>query len=120
MNKYQLGLDISSAHIALLSSACYLLSTIMRNWAFFLTILVIFWPGAHSQINSTFDVNITYENLGHLFVENTMCHVRMDFNLKEFLLTISENEEHLVELDKSLLKVILNAFSFCFLIVTNS
>ena len=120
MNKYQLGLDIHSEHIALFSSAYYLLSTIMRNWAFFLAILVIFWPGAHGQINSTFDVNITYENLGHLFVENTMCHVRMDFNLKEFLLTISENEEHLVELDKSLLKVILNAFSLCFLIVTYS
>ena len=53
----------------------------------------------------TFDVNITYENLGFLFVENTMCHINMDFNLEEFLTALQKSEEHFLEIEKWLVKV---------------
>ena len=70
-------------------------------WIFCLPFL---WPGAHSQME-TFDVNITYENLGFLFVENTMCHINMDFNLEEFLTALQKSEEHFLEIEKWLVKV---------------
>lgn len=72
-------------------------------WMFF---LVFSWPGAHGQMeNKTFDVNVTYENLGYLYGENEMCHISMDINLEEFLAALRQNEDHFIELEKWLAKV---------------
>lgn len=84
----------------------------INMWNFHLTFL---WLGTHAlkiDDSQSLDMNITYENLGDLFVEATKCHVRSEFNLEEFLRTLSLNEKHFNEVNDWLTKVIENLFSF--------
>ena len=81
-------------------------------WRAFIPFLILLLGGGPAQsleksLESLekLNVNISYATLGNLYVDSTMCHIKSQFHLGDFLETIKQSENLIEELEPWLAKV---------------
>ena len=74
-------------------------------WRAFVLFLSLLLGGGPAQCLESLNVNISYATLGNLYVDSTMCHIKSQFHLGDFLETIRESENLIDELEPWLAKV---------------
>ena len=76
-----------------------------RAFVPFLSLLLEGGPAECLESLEKLNVNISYATLGNLYVDSTMCHIKSQFHLGDFLETIRESENLIDELEPWLAKV---------------